>query len=301
MEDIEIVDAHHHFWDLSLRGRYPWLQDEPKVSDFMGDYSALRKTFLPDDYRRASAGFRVAATVHVEAEANRNEQVAETAWLHEIHAKSGLPNAVVGHVWFVDPECDQKLAQHCSYPLVRGIRSKPVTAHSPRDSVRGQPGTMQDPKWLAGFSLLQKHKLSWDLRVPYWHLAEAAQVARDFPDTAIVLNHTGFPWDRSPEGLTAWRTGMEALAACPNVHVKISELGMLSQPWTVANNRGVVLDAVAIFGIDRCMFASNFPVAGLFASYATIVNGMAEILGHLPAAQRAAFFAGNARKFYRIA
>jgi predicted TIM-barrel fold metal-dependent hydrolase len=300
MEDLDIVDAHHHLWDLS-RPRYPWLQDEPKVSDFLGDYSALRRTFLPDDYRREAAGFRVVKTVHVEAEADRNHQVDETRWLHEIHAKYGMPNAVVGHVWFTDPDCDAKLAQHCAYPLVRGIRSKPVTAPSPRDSVRGQKGTMQDPTWLAGFALLQKHNLSWDLRVPYWHLAEAAQVARDFPGTPIVLNHTGFPWDRSPDGLAAWRKGMETLARCPNVHVKISELGLLNQPWSVEGNRGVVLDAVAIFGIDRCMFASNFPVAGLFASYATIVRGIAEILGHLPAAQRAAFFAGNALKFYRIA
>ena len=300
MDDLAIVDAHHHLWDLS-RNHYPWLQDAPKHSDFLGDYSALRRDYLPEDYRRDAAGFRVIKTVHVEAEMDRDRQVAETAWLHEIHERYGMPNAVVGHVWFTDPACDEKLAQHAAYPLVRGIRSKPVTAPSPRDSVRGQAGTMQDPKWLAGFALLQKHKLSWDLRVPYWHLAEAAQVARDFPDTAIVLNHTGFPWDRSPEGLAAWRRGMAALAACPNVHVKISELGLLTQPWSVAGNRGVVLDAVAIFGIDRCMFATNFPVAGLFASYATIVNGMAEILGHLPAAQRAAFFAGNARKFYRIA
>jgi predicted TIM-barrel fold metal-dependent hydrolase len=93
---------------------------------------------------------------------------------------------------------------------------------------------------------------------------------------------------------------MTALARCTNVHVKISELGLLGQPWTVAGNRGVVLDAISIFGIERCMFASNFPVAGLFASYETIVHGLREIVGHLPHAQRAAFFAGNARRFYRI-
>ena len=59
----------------------------------------------------------------------------------------------------------------------------------------------------------EKYGLSWDLRVPYWHLAEAAEVARQFPRIPIVLNHTGFPWDRSEEGLAAWRRGMEAVAA----------------------------------------------------------------------------------------
>src|SRR5258708_39212344 len=224
MDDLPIVDAHHHLWDLQ-RNRYPWLSDAPKHSDFLGDSSALRRNYLPEDYRRDAAGFRVIKTVHVEAEMDRANQVGETKWLHEIHDRFGMPNAVVGHVWFVDPDCDAKLAQHCTYKLVRGIRSKPVTAASPRDSVRGQPGTLQDPAWRAGFALLAKHKLSWDLRVPYWHLAEAAEVAREHPDIPIVLNHTGFPWDRSAEGLAAWRAGMTALARCPNVHVKISELG----------------------------------------------------------------------------
>ena len=299
MDDLAIVDAHHHLWDLQ-RNRYPWLSDEPKHSDFLGDYRALRRNYLPDDYRRDAADFRVAKTVHIEAEMDRADQVGETAWLHEVHARHGMPNAVVGHVWFTDPECDAKLAQHKSFPLMRGIRSKPVTA--PRGgSVRGEPGSMQDPRWRAGLALIEKHGLSWDLRVPFWHLAEAAEVAREVPGIAIVLNHTGFPWDRSPEGLAAWRNGMEALARCSNVHVKISELGLLDRPWTVESNRGVVLDTVAIFGIERCMFASNFPVAGLFASYATIVRGLREILGHLPRPQLEAFFAGNAAKFYRVA
>jgi predicted TIM-barrel fold metal-dependent hydrolase len=300
MDDLSIVDAHHHLWDLA-RNRYPWLTDAPKHSDFLGDYSALRRTYMPEDYRRDAAGFRVIKTVHVEAEMDRANQVGETAWLHEIHERYGMPNAVVGHVWFTDPECDAKLARHTAHALMRGIRSKPVTAAKPGASVRGEPGSMQDPRWRAGLALLQKYGLSWDLRVPFWHLEEAADVAREFSGIAIVLNHTGFPWDRSAEGLAAWRKGMAALARCPNVHVKISELGLLDRPWTVEGNRGVVLDTVAIFGIERCLFASNFPVAGLFASYATIVNGLREILGHLPRPQLEAFFAGNALRFYRIA
>jgi predicted TIM-barrel fold metal-dependent hydrolase len=298
MDAPPIVDAHHHLWDLG-RNHYPWLVDQSH-GGFLGDYSALKRNYLPDDYRRDSAGLGVVAAVHVEAEMDRTHQVAETEWLHEIHAQTGMPNAVVGHVWLTDPECDEKLAQHAGFPLMRGIRSKPVIANRPDQSVRGQPGAMDDPVWRAGLGLLEKHGLSWDLRVPFWHLEEAADVAREHPGLAIVLNHTGFPWDRSAEGLAAWRRGMAALARCPNVHVKISELGLVGQPWTVESNRGVVLDAVAIFGIERCMFASNFPVAGLFAAYATIVHGMREILAHLPRPALEAFFAGNARRFYRI-
>ena len=89
------------------------------------------------------------------------------------------------------------------FALVRGIRSKPVTSRRPGESVAGADGSMQDPKWLAGLRLLRKFDLSWDLRVPTWHLEEAAQVVRANPDIPVVLNHTGFPWDRSDAGLDA--------------------------------------------------------------------------------------------------
>src|SRR5215813_1370732 len=194
---------------------------------------------------------------------DRTRQVAETEWLTEVNAHHGFPGAVVAHAWFHTDNAEEILAAQSRFALVRGIRSKPATSLRPDTATPGGPGTMQDDNWLRGFALLEKYGLSWDLRVPYWHLGEAADVARQFPRIPIVLNHTGFPWDRSEEGLAAWRRGMEALARCANVHVKISELGLLHQPWTVDGNRRVVLDAVAIFGIARCLFASNFPVAGL--------------------------------------
>jgi len=136
--------------------------------------------------------------------------------------------------------------------------------------------------------------------VPYWHLGEAAAVARAFPQTAIVLNHTGFPWDRSEEGLAAWRQGMEVLAREPNVHVKISEFGLRDRPWDYESNRRVVLDALAIFGIERAIFATNFPVAGLRIGYAELVAAMSRIVGHLTPEDRDRFFWKNAKAFYRL-
>ena len=71
---------------------------------------------------------------------------------------------------------------------------------------------MQDERWLRGLALLRKQGLSWDLRVPAWHLPEAAEVAATFPDLPIVLNHHGFAWDRSEEGLRRWRGWLETIA-----------------------------------------------------------------------------------------
>ena len=297
---IALVDAHHHLWDLRT-GRYPWLQEETDPHFFLGDYAPLRRDYLPDDYRRDAAGLRVLATVHCEAEWARDDPVAETAWLERVHAAHGFPNAIVAWAPLARPDAAEILARQAAFPRVRGIRCKPATARTPDAMTPGAPGTMQDPRFLDGLALLARHDLSWDLRVPSWHLEEAARVAADFPNVPIVLNHTGFPWDRSEAGLVAWRRGMEALARCPNVWLKVSELGLRDAPWDEASNRRVVRESIAIFGIGRCMFASNFPVSGLRIGYGALVRTMARILADVPEADRRRFFAGNAAAFYRIA
>jgi len=298
-EAVTLVDAHHHLWDLD-RNRYPWLADEPERHFFLGNYDALKRNYLPDDYRRDAARHNVLATVHCEAEWRRDDQVGETAWLTRIHEMHGMPAAIVAHAWFHTDNAEEVLARQAAFALVRGIRSKPVTSLSPDAMTPGAPGTMQDPRWLEGFSRLERHGLSWDLRVPFWHLHEAAEVAAAFPRTPIVLNHTGFPWDRSEPGLAAWRRAMEAIARQPNVWLKVSEFGLKDQPWDYESNRRIVRDAIAIFGIERCMFASNFPVAGLRVDYDTLVRSVARMIEDFPAADRQRFFAGNAAAFYRL-
>ncbi len=296
-----ILDAHHHFWDLRA-GYYPWLDDQIDEHFFLGDYAAMRlEKQLPDRYRQASAGYPVVGTVHVEAERDRNDQVGETRWLDALHQREGLPSGIVAHAWFDDPACDEILAQHrAASALVRGIRSKPVTARTPQEMRRGGPRSMQDDAWLRGFALLDEYQLSWDLRVPYWHLPEAAEVARAFPRTPIVLNHNGFPWDRSEAGIRAWRRAMESIAACQNVWLKVSELGLKDAPWTVAGNRQVVRDAIAIFGLQRCIFASNWPVCTLTVSFADLIDGLCEILHDFSDDQLDQFFYRNGAAFYRL-
>ena len=89
-----------------------------------------------------------------------------------MNARYGFPGAIVAHAWFHTENAEEIIAAQSQFPLVRGIRSKPVTSLRPGAGTPGAPGTMQDDKWLRGFSLLEKYGLSWDLRVPYWHLAE---------------------------------------------------------------------------------------------------------------------------------
>src|SRR5689334_11808706 len=87
---VTLVDAHHHLWDLD-RNYYPWLSDQPEEHFFLGPYGALKRNYLPDDYRRDAAEHNVITTVLCEAEWDRSNQVGETAWLTEINAKHGFP------------------------------------------------------------------------------------------------------------------------------------------------------------------------------------------------------------------
>ncbi|MCR9176028.1 MAG: amidohydrolase family protein [Alphaproteobacteria bacterium] len=294
-----IIDAHHHLWDLE-RNYYPWLSDHPEPNFFLGDYTALKRRYMPDDYRGDADGFEIVGTVHVEAEWDRTDQVAETRWIHQVAAAHGMPNAVVGHVWLDDPEVESKLAAHVEYPLMRGIRSKPVTAPAADAPFPDGPRSLSDPAWREGYRLLGVHGLTYDLRVPFWHLSEAAFLIERHPEVPVALNHTGFPWDRSEDGLTAWRVEMTAIARIPWVHVKLSELGLKDAPWTVESNRRVVLEALEIFGVDRCMWASNFPPASLRVGYREQLEGFLEILSPLTDAERRAVFHNNAKSFYRM-
>jgi predicted TIM-barrel fold metal-dependent hydrolase len=138
------------------------------------------------------------------------------------------------------------------------------------------------------------------LQTPWWNLHEAAALARDFPTTTIVLNHTGLPSDRSEAGLAGWRSAMAKLAVQPNVRVKISGLGQPGRPWTAAANGWIVRQTIALFGADRCMFASNFPVDSLCAGFTTIFDGFREIAADLPMAAQARLFCRTAQEVYRM-
>jgi len=287
---VKIVDAHHHLWQLSGGPLYyPWLQDRKPHEFFLGDYSPLKRDYLPPAYKMDSRDFEVVKTVHVEAECSRDQQVEETRWASEMNRQYGMPNAIVGHAWFHTGNSERILEGHKAFPLVRGIRSKPA-----------DEAQMRDSRWLAGLRLLKKFDFSWDLRVKTWELEAAAAVVRAIPDIPVVLNHTGFPWDRSFAGLEMWRKGMRALAACDNAWCKLSCLCLPKGGWDYEDNRRIVLETLEIFGTGRCMFASNFPVDGLRVSFAQMFDDFRRMTAGLSACERGKLFHDNAAAFYRL-
>lgn len=297
--DFPIVDPHQHFWDLE-RNYYPWLCDTAPIAFRYGDYSAIRKSYLPEDYAADTQGNRIVMTVHVEAEWHPRDPVGETRWLEQLAAVHGLPSACVAQARLDRDDVDTVIAEQAVRPLVHGIRHKPRAAGSPQQARRGGPSSMDDPRWRRGFALLEPNGLSFDLQTPWWHFDAAAELARDFPNTSIIVNHTGLPADRSAQGLAGWRAAMETLAQCANVAVKISGLGQPGQAWTLAANAPIIRDTIAIFGVDRCMFASNYPVDKLCATFSTIYAGFRAAVSERPLAEQHKLFHDNAVRIYRL-
>jgi predicted TIM-barrel fold metal-dependent hydrolase len=282
---LALVDAHQHFWDPGTH-YYPWLNDETPIAFRYGDYRAIRRRYLPPDYLRDAAGFRVEKTVYVETEWDPKDPVGEMRYVESLRREHGLPTVAVAQAWLHHENALEILESQAAFPFVRSIRHKPP------------PGAMLDAKWRRGFAALARNGLRFDLQTPWANLGDAARLAADFPDTQIILNHTGLPADRSAEGIAGWKRAMKTFAACPNTAVKISGLGQAGLPWTVEANRPIVLATIEVFGAERCMFGSNFPVDSLCATFATIFDGFASITSKFNEEEKSGLFHDNAVRIY---
>ena len=296
---MKIIDPHQHFWDLGAN-YHPWLCDPEPIAFRYGDYSALKRNYLPADYLTDAAGIEISKTVYVEAEWDPDDPVGETRWVDALADAEGLPTAIVAQAWLDREDAADVLTAQAAFPRVRGVRHKPAAAPTPKSARRGAPRSMDDVGFRDGFARLEPLGLSFDLQIPWWHLDAALDLAKDFPKTQIILNHTGLPADRSAEGIDGWRSAMAALAEADNVALKISGLGQPGQLWTVEANAPIVRDAIAMFGTYRCMFASNYPVDGLCADFNTIMSGFMTITADMSASDRRKLFHDNAERIYRL-
>jgi len=217
--------------------------------------------------------------VYVEAEWDPRDPAGEMNFIAEIRRAAGFPTVAVAQAWLDRDDCAAVLEAHAARGFVRGIRHKP------------KPGMMDDPRWRAGYRRLAPLGLHFELQAPWRQLDEAARLAATFPDTLIVLNHAGLPLD--PE-FQDWKKALAGLASLPNVAVKISGLG------NVSRKREVVLAAIELFGTQRAMFASNFPVDSLRATYSEIFSAFDAITAAFAEGERRALFHDNAIRIYRM-
>jgi predicted TIM-barrel fold metal-dependent hydrolase len=293
---LAIVDAHHHVWDPGVN-YHPWLRDRPVTGFRYGDYSRINRRYLVPDYLADARNWQVAGTVYVEAEWDPVDPIGEMDFIAGLRRTHGYPSVAVGQIRLDERDAGATLERLASHDFVRSVRQKPRANATPRD---GTAGGMTDASWREGFAGLRKHGLRFDLQTPWWHLHEAADLACDFPDTPIIINHAGLPADRSAAGLSAWRDAMARVADCANIAAKISGIGTPGLAWTAEKNREIVLTVIELFGRERCMFGSNFPVDSLCASFDDIYDGFSAITADFSADDRRRLFHDNAVRIYAI-
>ena len=298
MTDLPFIDPHVHLWDLGHL-RYPWLS--PPFSDDgpNGSVESIARDYLLDDYLAESAAWHPIGIVHVEAGAHPDDSLAETAWLQDIAVRGGLPLGIVAYAALNDPELERKLAWHAQHRDVRGVRHiinwhpDPRRTYTPRDLTC-------DDAWQNGFAKLAKFGLSFDLQAYPGQFTRLAALIARHDDVNVIINHTGMPVDRDPEGIDIWRRGMKALAALPQVAVKISGLGFAHRAWSTELIRPIVIETIDIFGVSRCMFASDFPTDRLFGDFDRHLGAYHRIAAEFTQGERIDLFARNAARIYRL-
>lgn len=303
LQDLAIIDAHHHLWDLD-NNSYPWLQKPaPKPEDiFVGDIRPLQKSYLLPDLKADFGDLNVVKSVHLQADYNDADPLGETRWLQDVadaEGSGGFPQAIVPYANLADPDVDALLAAHAGFANVRGIRQI-LNTHEQGKYAHVPIHLMNDPQWERGYARLAAHGLSFDLQLYPFQMDQAAAIVARHQDIQVIINHTGMPIERDEAGQAYWRTELAKLAAIPHVSIKISGLGMLDHHWSEDSIRPFVLETIDLFGVERCLFASNFPVDKLFSSYRAIWEAFFAITSGCSDTERRALFHDNAARLYRI-
>ena len=302
MKNIPIVDAHHHLWDLNNEHtKYSWLM-VTEGEAFFGDYAAIRKSYLLEDYIKDAQNQNLIKSVHVQAEHDDDRPENETAWLQSLadNHSSKLPNAIVAFADFSKNNIVEILDGHQEYKNTKGIRQilsfnkeEPKYSHASEDF-------MKNTTWVENFKNIRNRNLSFDIQIYKHQMQDAADLANKYDDVLFILNHTGEPCYQTIEYIQSWEENMKKLAKCENVAAKISGLGMFDPQWTIDSTRIFVEKTIQIFGIDRCMFASNFPVDKIFNTFDNYWESFKEITKNYSENDKKLLFSSNAEKFYRI-
>jgi predicted TIM-barrel fold metal-dependent hydrolase len=291
-----IVDAHHHIW---RQADLPWLQG-PSVPRIFGDYDAIKRDYLIDEFLRDLEGTGVTKSVYVQANWPKERAVDEVAWVQEVADASGWPHAIVGFADLASDTAQETMRAQAHFPRMRGVRQQLHWHENPLYRFAARPDVMNGARFRKNLTMLQDYDWLFELQVFASQMADAAKLARDFPNITFVLQHAGMPEDRSPEGRKLWREGMERLADEANVSTKLSALGTFIHRNDPAHVAEIVSETVAIFGAERCVWGSNFPIEKLWASYREVLDAAVQALSALPYAEQRMVMFSNAVRIYRL-
>jgi predicted TIM-barrel fold metal-dependent hydrolase len=280
-----VVDAHVHLWDPARRDWYPYLSRPPESAD--GDTSRMYRRFDLDVYDGETGRWNVEKIVNVAA-ATGGHSIEETIELDEKADASGRPHAIIGGLPPNDTvaEAVALIDRQMTASRFRGVRP-----------MGGLEGPLPDPQVLHA---LQERHLVFELMTHPDQLRVAAEQLAAFDDLLVVVEHTGWPRSDSDEERALWTSGIDALAGLgDNVVCKLSGLAMPFGTMRADSLSPWLEHAIEAFGVDRCMFASNFPVDSMYGTFDELYSAFSAVTAGLDGESRAKLFASNAERVYR--
>jgi predicted TIM-barrel fold metal-dependent hydrolase len=294
---IGIVDGHHHIW---RQGDLPWLVG-PMQPRIFGPYEPIRRDYSIEEFRADIADAGVVKSVYVQTNWPRERYLDEATWVQRTAEATGWPHAIVAYADFTLEDVRPQLERLSRIKLVRGVRMQLHWHENPLYRFAARQDLCADPTIRRNIARLADFGFSFDLQVFAPQMADAADLAETCPKVTFVLQHAGMLADLSPAGRSEWRAGMVRLAASPNVVAKLSGLGTFLHRNDADHIADVVGATVAIFGADRCLFGSNFPIEKLWTSYGALVGAFRAAAEPLRPDARRAILHDTAMKVYRIA
>lgn len=285
---FRLVDPHVHHWDPANTEWYPFLSPDFDLADLsIAGAEAMRRRYFVGEYLADAAPWKLDKYVHVNATGGPKSYLGEAEWL------AGLGGPLAGVIGTVDLEQEPgevvaDLEAQAEFPLFRGIRNMVIP-------------DFRSPSFDAALRFLSDQGLVYDFLVHPATMAAAVEVIQRHPALEIVVEHVGWPLSTDEAERQLWREGMRALADTrANVACKLSGIAMTTHTVTVDAARPWFDEAIALFGVERCLVASNFPVDGAFGSYDELMRSYLAIVGAHGDAAIGAVFAGNAERIYRI-
>jgi predicted TIM-barrel fold metal-dependent hydrolase len=292
-----IVDAHHHLWDLNAC-HYPWLM-EKGVRRFFGNPAPIQKDYVAGDFRADIGALPVVKSVHIQVGVAPKDSVEETLWLERHAAAHGFPHAIIAFVDLTANDVEAQLDAHAAATRLRGVRQI-VGRSAKEDALTGTGSLLADPAFERGLRVVAARGLSFDLQLVPSQMTAAAELFGRIAELQVALCHGGSLSDFSAEGHALWESGIAALAKLPNFLCKVSGFGMFDNHWTAQSARPQFDVLLNHFSRARMAFGSNFPVDKLYGDYAAVWSRFAALTAQLSSDERAALFADNAERFYRI-
>ena len=293
---MRLVDAHIHVW---RRDDLPWLAG-PMQPRIFGPYEPIRRDYPIEEYLLDVAAHDVEAAVYVQANWPADRAEDEVAWVSSLTARTGWPQAVVAHADVAQGDVRPALDRLLRYPLLRGIRQQLHWHENRQYRFAARADLCADPVVQRNVARIGETGLVFELQVFAGQMQWAAELADAAPGTTLVLQHAGMLEDLSPGGVDAWRRGMALLAARPNVVAKLAGLGTFLHRLDRAHIAMVARETVGLFGAERCLFGSNFPIEKLWTDYAALASAWRDTARSFDEAVAQAILHGTARRVYRL-